>query len=223
MRATDRDLADTLTFGIQTSQYSDHFEINASTGQIRLTQVLDFEVLDLETGFLLLTVTLHDGMDADDNVEAVPIVDVTTILAITIRDVEEEGVVTLSSTEPAVGTQLRAMLADGDGDVTGSTWQWSRSENGRSPWTTISGARSSNYTPGDADGDFFLRARVTYTDRRGSGKSAEGDHDGASLRGEPTADVPVDGERRSGRWRRTRGRARASATRWRRWTRITTC
>ena len=168
MRATDRDLADTLTFGIQTSQYSDHFEINASTGQIRLTQVLD-----LETGFLLLTVTLHDGMDADDNVEAVPIVDVTTILAITIRDVEEEGVVTLSSTEPAVGTQLRAMLADGDGDVTGSTWQWSRSENGRSPWTTISGARSSNYTPGDADGDFFLRARVTYTDRRGSGKSAE--------------------------------------------------
>ena len=50
--------------------------------------MLDFETI---TGFLLLTVTLHDGMDADDNVEAVPIVDVTTILAITIRDVEGGG------------------------------------------------------------------------------------------------------------------------------------
>ena len=170
MTASDRDDNDTLTFGIQTSQYSDHFEINASTGQIRLTQVLDFETI---TGFLLLTVTLHDGMDADDNVEAVPIVDVTTILAITIRDVEEEGVVTLSSTEPEVGTLLTATLADGDGEVTGEIWQWARSENGQSPWTNISGATSSNYTPGDADGDLFLRARVTYTDRRGSGKSAE--------------------------------------------------
>ena len=50
--------------------------------------MLDFETI---TGFVLLTVTLHDGMDADDNVEDVPVVDVTTILAITIRDVEEEG------------------------------------------------------------------------------------------------------------------------------------
>ncbi len=169
MRATDRDPADTLTFGIQTSQYSDHFEINASTGQIRLTQVLDFETI---TGFVLLTVTLHDGMDADDNVEDVPVVDVTTILAITVDDVEERGVVTLSPTEPAVGTELRATLADGDGDVTMKRWQWSRSENGRDGWTNISGATLPSYTTTLADADFFLRARVTYTDRRGDGKSA---------------------------------------------------
>ena len=169
MTASDRD-NDTLTFGIQTSQYSDHFEINASTGQIRLTQALDFETI---TGLVLLTITLHDGMDADGVVEDVPVVDVTTILAITVDDVEEEGVVTLSSTEPEVGTPLTATLEDGDGGVIGRTWRWSRSENGRSRWTTITGATSSNYTPVDADGDLFLRARVEYTDRRGAGKSAE--------------------------------------------------
>ena len=171
MTATDRD-NDTLTFGIQTSQYSGHFEIHASTGQIRLTQALDFETI---TGLVLLTITLHDGkgVDQDNMVIADDSVDVTTSLAITVDDVEEEGVVTLSSTEPAVGTPLTATLADGDGRVTGRTWRWSRSENGLSGWTTISGATSSNYTPVDADGDLFLRARVTYTDRRGAGKSAE--------------------------------------------------
>ncbi len=169
MTASDRD-NDTLTFGIQTSQYSDHFEINESTGQIRLTQALDFETI---TGLVLLTISLHDGKNSDNSVEDVPVVDVTTILAITVDDVEEEGVVTLSSTEPEVGTQLRATLADGDGGVTMERWRWSRSENGRSGWTTITGATSSNYTPVDADGDLFLRARVEYTDRRGGGKSAE--------------------------------------------------
>ena len=118
MRATDRD-NDTLTFGIQTSQYSGHFEIHASTGQIRLTQALDFETI---TGLVLLTITLHDGkgVDQDNMVIADDSVDVTTILAITVDDVEEEGVVTLSSTEPEVGTPLTATLEDGDGGVTGS-------------------------------------------------------------------------------------------------------
>ena len=118
-------------------------------------------------------VTLHDGKDDEGNVEADPMVDATKILDLTVTDVEEDGVVTLSSTEPEVGTQLRATLEDGDGNVSGETWQWARSENGQIGWINISGATSSSYTPVDTDRGFYLRASVTYTDRRGAGKSAE--------------------------------------------------
>ena len=86
---------------------------------------------------------------------------------------EEPGVVTLPADKPEVGTPLQATLADGDGNVSGSRWQWARSANGRTGWTNISGAMSSTYTPKEEDGNLYLRASVTYTDRRGGGKSAE--------------------------------------------------
>ena len=168
--ATDRD-NDTLTFGIQSSLDSGLFEINPSTGQVRTAEALDFETT---TGFLFFTLTLHDGRDADGNVEDPPVVDVTVSAIISVTDVEEDGVVTLSTEEPETGTPLTATLEDGDGGVTGQMWQWARSEDGRTGWINISGATSSSYTPTEADEDFYLRATVTYTDRRGAGKSAEG-------------------------------------------------
>ena len=117
--------------------------------------------------------TLHDGRDADGNSETVSTIDATRSASVFVVDVEEDGVVTLSTQEAETGTPLTATLEDGDGGVTGEMWQWARSENGRTGWTNISGAASSSYTPTVADEDFFLRATVTYTDRRG-GKSAEG-------------------------------------------------
>ena len=195
---------DTLTFGL-TGSDSQYFGIDASTGQIRTTQELDYETT---TGPLFIVVTLHDGKDDEGNVEADPdSVDATKILDLTVTDVEEDGVVTLSSTEPEVGTQLRATLADGDGSVSGETWQWARSENGRTGWTNISGATFEQ-----------LHAR-----RRGRGLLPAGE-------GRPTRTVAGAGRSRTrsrrtprpartsgrrsrrrrrarGRWRRTRGRA----------------
>ena len=171
--ATDRD-GDTLTFGIQEGESSEYFAINPSTGQIRTTQALDFETTP-GLKFLFLTVTLHDGKGVDLNnmVIADDSVDTTATIAIIITDVEEDGVVTFSSVEPEVGTPLQATLADGDGSVSGEMWQWARSENGRTGWTNISGGTGATYTPTEADEDFYLRASVTYADRRGGGKSAE--------------------------------------------------
>ena len=120
-----------------------------------------------------MPVTLHDGKDADGNVETDPAIDDTTTMSIFVTDVEEEGVVTLSAEEPEVGVRLQATLTDGDGNISGESWQWARSENGRT-WTNISGAMSRTYTPTEDDGDFYLRASVTYMDRRGDGKTAEG-------------------------------------------------
>ena len=169
---TDRD-NDTLTYGIQSGLDAALFEIDPSTGQVRLAQALDFETTSAPH-VLFFYLTLHDGRDADGNTEADPTVDVTRSADIFVVDVEEDGVVTLSAVEPETATPLTATLEDGDGGVTGEIWQWARSENGRTGWTNISGAASSSYTPTVADEDFFLRATVTYTDRRGAGKSAEG-------------------------------------------------
>ena len=167
LRATDRD-NDTLTFGVQEGDGSEYFAINSATGQTRATQALDFEST---SGFLKLTITLHDGRDADGNLSTE--VDVTIDFLIFIIDVEEPGVVTLPADKPEVGTPLQATLADGDGNVSGSRWRWARSANGRTGWANISGATSSTYTPKEEDGNLYLRASVTYTDRRGGGKSAE--------------------------------------------------
>ena len=171
--ATDRD-NDNLAFGIQAGQDSALFEINASTGQIRAVGALDFETAGSE-GLLFFTVTLHDGkgLDVNDMVINDDSIDVTTVISVRVIDVEEDGVITFSPQEPETGTQLTATLTDGDGGVTGEGWQWWRSQDGRAGWSPISGATNSSYTPTVSDEDFYLRAAVEYTDRRGMGKRAE--------------------------------------------------
>ena len=171
--ATDRD-GDNLTFGIQAGQDSALFEINASNGQIRAVGALDFETAGTE-GLLFFTVTLHDGkgLDVNDMVINDNSIDATTVVSVRVIDVEEEGAVTLSAAEPEAGTPLTATLRDGDGGVTGQSWQWWRSQDGRTGWSPIFMANSSTYTPSVNDENFYLRATVEYTDRRGGGKRAE--------------------------------------------------
>ena len=171
--ATDRD-GDNLTFGMQPGQDSALFEINASTGQVRAVGALDFETAGAQ-GLLFFTATLHDGkgLDVNDMVINDDSIDATTVVSVRVIDVEEEGVVTLSDQEPEAGTQLTATLEDGDGGVTGESWQWARSQDGRTGWSPISGATNNRYTPTVSDEDSYLRATVEYTDRRGGGKRAE--------------------------------------------------
>ena len=95
-------------------------------------------------------------------------------MTVTVTDAEEEGVVAIT---PARGwvdvtTEFTASLTDGDGGVTGTTWQWARSPNGRSSWTDIAGETSSSYTVTAADANQYLRASASYEDRRGSSKTA---------------------------------------------------
>ena len=71
-----------------------------------------------------------------------------------------------------VQTQFSAELTDDDGGVTGTTWQWARSPNGRSRWTDIAGETSSSYTVTTDDANQYLRASALYEDRRGSNKTA---------------------------------------------------
>ena len=88
--------------------------------------------------------------------------------------VQEDGVVTLSSSQPEVGVELTATLTDPDGGVTGTTWQWARSPDGSTGWADIAGATSMTYKPVEADVGMYLRATASYTDGQGSGQTAIG-------------------------------------------------
>ncbi|MCY3880676.1 MAG: aryl-sulfate sulfotransferase [Chloroflexi bacterium] len=97
----------------------------------------------------------------------------TLAVTVTVTNVDEDGEITLSATQPRVGTALTARLSDPDGVTAGTaTWQWERN-NGRDGWLAIAGATTATYTPTAADGDRYLRVRATYTDGLGAGKSAE--------------------------------------------------
>ncbi len=165
LSASDRD-NDPITFALLEQDDHELFELSSS-GRLRAVQALDFETKPA----LAITVTLSDGKDDDGNPD--DSVDVTAGISIILGDVEEPGVITFSPEEPEVGVTQTATLTDSDGGISGEMWQWRRSPDGRTNWVNISGAMSSSYTPDEDDEDSYLEARVTYTDRRGSGKSAD--------------------------------------------------
>ena len=86
---------------------------------------------------------------------------------------DDDGMVTLSTRTPEVGSEITATLSDPDRPVTNISWQWEKSSNGSTGWTDIQGATSASYTPGRSDAGAFLRATASYDDAVGTGKSAQ--------------------------------------------------
>ena len=93
-------------------------------------------------------------------------------VTVTVENIEEPGTVSLSSPQPRVGTALTATLTDPDGNITGLSWTWERSQN-RSSWSPISGAATRHYTPAGGDLSHYLRVPASYTDGHGAGKGAQ--------------------------------------------------
>ena len=217
--ATDRD-NDTLTYGIKDSLDSALFAIDPSTGQVRFAQALDFET---KTGeFLFFTITLHDGRDADGSVEDTPEVDATRSAIVTILDAEEDGVVTLSAVEPEKNMPLNATLEDGDGGVSGEVWQWARSLNGQTGWSSISGGRVEQLHRQPRP----MRASTSGppSPTRTGGATARAPRRSRTSPSLTRTKTPPSRWRRkaSGPSRRTPRRTRTSGRRWRRKTRRTT-
>ena len=90
------------------------------------------------------------------------------------RLINPPGVVTITPDDAEVGTELTASLTDPDGGVTNVTWEWSRSNDGETGWTRISGATRNTYTPIYANRGQYLRARAFYDDNHGFDKAASG-------------------------------------------------
>ena len=74
---------------------------------------------------------------------------------------------------PKVDAALTATLSDPDDGVTGTTWQWSRSDTMDGTYTNIANATSASYTPVDDDVDKYLKAMASYTDTHRSNRTAE--------------------------------------------------
>ena len=158
--ATDPE-TDTLTWSAR-SAFSNDFWIS-SRGQLYFRTPPNFE------GQTTYTVTV--SATDDDATKPEP---GSLFVTVTVENVEEPGVVTISPPRGWLDdvTQFIADLSDGDGSISGTTWQWARSPNGRSSWTDITSATSYSYREADADANQYLRATASYTDGLGSGKTA---------------------------------------------------
>ena len=85
---------------------------------------------------------------------------------VAVVDLDDPGVVTLSTTRPRPGGQVTARLADQDGPVRDEHWQWRR-QAPDGAWSDVAGATAPSYTVAAADAGHYLQARVTYADEHG--------------------------------------------------------
>ena len=132
------------------------FNIVPATGQLQVKSTLDYETKNSYT--VAVRATGVDG--ATDEIT----------VTITVSDVDEAGMVTLSPTQPSVDMEITASLSDPDGGVTGETWQWSRSMTMGGTFMDITGATSAMYTTTAEDDGYYLQATAMYDDAHGSAK-----------------------------------------------------
>ena len=95
----------------------------------------------------------------------------TRSVTVTVTDVDDRGTASIDRPQPQVSRLLSASLSDEDDGVEDERWQWARSRDQRT-WTNIAGATAPQRRPTEADEGMYLRARVTYSDKFGSGKTA---------------------------------------------------
>ncbi len=106
------------------------------------------------------------------------------MVTVTVTNVDEMGMVSLSSMSPSVGTEITAMLTDPDGGVSDTTWQWSKSMTMDGEFMDIDDATMMTYTPVAADDGYYLMAKAMYTDGHGAGKMAMAKTDSAVVTNE---------------------------------------
>ena len=145
-----------------------------SNGELTFDASPDFEARGSADGDNVYEVTVKAAStdSAVDSTEKSTTVDVT----VEVTNVDEDGEVTLSASQPRIGVEIRAnMPTDLDGGVTDVTWQWSIADNAAfgegDSVTKIKDATNAGYTPVDADDGKYLRVTASYTDAQGSGKT----------------------------------------------------
>ena len=134
-----------------------HFSITTSGGVVTIKNTPNYETKSS------YTFTVNATVDGETPTPR----DVT----VSVTNVDEDGMVRISPSQPVVGSAVRATLTDEDGGVTSESWQWASADAADGTYTNIPGATSASYTPVSADAGKFLRATVRYRDAEGSGKS----------------------------------------------------
>ena len=165
---------DPETTGTDTSTWSitgaDTGKFNIGTdGALTLKAQPDYEMPTDSNGDNVYEVTVV-ATDANGNRGM-------TMVTVTVENENEDGVVTLSNRMRRVGVPVTASLTDPDGSISGLKWQWYNTEIDETNLTVgaIEDATSATYTPTTEDLALTLRARASYTDGHGAGKSAVGE------------------------------------------------
>ena len=157
-------LGDTPTWRLDGDDDTENtFELRGTgpTRTLYFQQPPDFEPLFATREDSVYTMTLRAHADP---------VTVTQQVAVTLRNVEEAGGVSLSSLAPERGQELTAEVADVDGVLPATTvWTW---EAAGEAVHTDSGGDTSRYTPSLSDVGRELQVRVAYRDRQGPNKRA---------------------------------------------------
>ena len=83
-----------------------------------------------------------------------------------VTDVDEPGVLTLSSLQPQVGVDLMATITDPEvaAAQTAATWKWESSTSRSGGWQVIPNQRLDTYEPVQDLADNYLRVTATYVD-----------------------------------------------------------
>ena len=115
-------------------------------------------------------ISLAEGTSPDFEARAEYELTVTAGADVTVQvvNVNELGMASLSTDEPAIGETITASIEDPDGEVSNVAWSWARS--GPDGWDAISGADGASYTPSAADIGYRLQAMASYDDAAGSGQ-----------------------------------------------------
>ena len=127
---------DTLTWSVTGSDASDFWI--SQRGQLYFRSPPSYE----EDDSYSVTVMAEDEDNLSD----------TLTVSVSVTDVEEDGVVTLSPLRGWDGTRrsVSRVLDDDDGGQSSVDWQWARSSN-RSSWNDIAGETFSTYTANSDD------------------------------------------------------------------------
>ena len=147
----------TIIWSVEDPGTSDFTITNA--GALSFASAPNYEVKSSYT----VTVRASDGTNYDDHV-----------VTVTVTDVDEDEVLTLSLRTPLIGEEFTAAFEEGTGDNVDSvqppTWAWARSASKTTGFTTISGAAAATYLPAGDDRERYLRVTVSYNDGHGQGR-----------------------------------------------------
>ena len=168
VRAEDRDNQDSVTgYDITGGADQDKFSL-MDPRVLSFITAPDFEApTDADTNNdYMVEVTATSGTGSRERTA-------TRIFTVTVTNVNEDGMVTLSMMQPVVGRPITAMLSDDDEPVADTVmWQWKSSDAMGGTFNDITDATMDSYTPVDGDVDMYLVATVMYDDGHGMDKDA---------------------------------------------------
>ena len=169
-------------------------------GELIFNRVLDFERLTDEGA-------VNDHIDYQVRVQAAVGPMLEQEVMVTVRNVDEVGVVTVEPTTlrvdgttspPRQDEELTATLTDPDREESMEAWTWERQTDSNN-WmqvATSSGSTSSTYIPQAEDVGQLLQVRVSYQDGEGTAeKTAQAQTESVvGVPGEPELSEPVVGD-----------------------------